>query len=386
MIKIGKTYIVRQNDMSRLCSDITINERRTTLWFAVNSPQEDFLGIGRSDAFVLALLPAAMRGRHEIICDDPMSERLQYQLTDYLIPTLAFAGALYHRIRINAPLMAEHYQNCGAVGTGFSGGVDSLYTILSHDKECRYPLTHIAVFNSGVYEGEQYRSVFQENCKKAARFAQEQNLQTVFVDTNFNEVLPERFLDVYSFRNLACALSLQGLFSVYLLSSGHDAANFKLDLRNSASYDLLTVNCTSTETLSFYLSGAEKRRWEKLEALTEWELSWHWLHPCIFGLAGECNCGRCKKCIRDQTTLYALGCLERYKEVFDIKDYRKHFPQRLGFVLSNRGNHLYDETIRLLEERKVHIPRAAYVYEEQFRRAMRNLETEKENAEGEWHE
>lgn len=376
MMKIGKTYLVRKDGMSRLCAEVKINEHKTTLWFAVDSSQEEYLCLRRADAFVIALLPAAMRGGQKMICEDAVSERLHYQICDYLMPTLESAGELYHQIPISAPLTAVRYPNRGAVGTGFSGGVDCLYTILRHGAQCEYPLTHIAVFNSGVFEGRQYRNTFQESCQRASCFAQEQGLCTVFVDSNIMEVLPERFLDVYSFRNLAFALALQGLFSIYLLSSGHDAANFKLDLRNTATYDLLTVDCASTESLSFYLSGAETKRWKKIDELTRWEPSWKWMHPCIFKTKENHNCGRCRKCIRDMTTLYALGQLEHYDAVFDIEDYQRHFSERVAFVLANRENHLFDETLQLLEKRKVYIPQKAYLYEKYFRQAIRNLEME----------
>lgn len=370
MLSVGGTYIRRSDGMSRLCADIVLNGRGVTLWFAVLPSREGYLCAGRADPFVMAILPAAMRGGHEIVCEDPVSERLHHQLREYLIPALCSAGGPYHPVRITAPLTAEAHPNAGAVGTGFSGGVDSLYTVLTHGTDCEYPLTHLAVFNSGVFEGGAYRDGFRRACRAAERFAKERGLETVFVDTNFNESLPERFLDVYSFRNLACALALQGLFSVYLLSSGHDAGHFHIDLRNAASYDLLTVSCAGTESLAVYPSGAQVKRWQKLEALAEWEPSWRWLHPCIYGRAGEKNCGRCKKCARDMTTLYALGALERYGAVFDTEQYRRYRAARMGFVLANRGNHLYDETLALLEERNVPIPPAAYVYEKQFRRAL----------------
>lgn len=374
MMKIGKTYLVRDAGMSRLCADIIMDRHKTTLWFAVDSKQEEYLCVGRADAFVMALLPAAMRSGNDLICEDVLSERLHYQMCDYLMPTLEFAGDLYHQIRIKAPLTTQKYFSHGAVGTGFSGGIDCLYTIMQHGEKCEFPLTHIAVFNSGVFEGEKYRNIFTGSCQKASCFAQEQGLQTVFVDSNIKDVLPERFLDVYSFRNLAFALALQGLFSIYLLSSGHDAGNFKLDLRNTATYDVLTVNCASTESMSFYLSGAETKRWKKIDELTHWEASWKWLHPCISIATENHNCGRCRKCIRDMTTLYALGQLEHYDAVFDIKDYKRHFSERVAFVMANRGNHLFDETLELLERRKVDIPQKAYLYEKQFRRAVQNLE------------
>lgn len=370
MLTIGKSRIEQANGAARLCADVTVGDRRTTLWFAVDAGQAGCLAAGRADPFVMALLPGAMRGGHTIFCEDPLSERLHHQMREYLIPALCSAGGPYRPVRLDAPLNGEAHRSLGAVGTGFSGGVDCLYTVLTHGPDSEYPLTHLAVFNAGVFEGEAYREGFKRACRAAARFAKEQGLETVFVDTNFHEALPERFLDVYSFRNLACALALQGLFSVYLLSSGHDAGHFHIDARNAASFDLLTAACAGTESLAVHLSGSSARRREKIEALAGWEPAQRWLHPCVYGVAGEMNCGRCKKCARDMTTLYALGALDRFSGVFDTAGYARTMAARMGFVMANRGNHLYDETLSLLEERRTPIPPAAYVYEKQFRRAL----------------
>ncbi|MBE6963737.1 MAG: hypothetical protein E7443_03930 [Ruminococcaceae bacterium] len=374
MIEIGKLYLQRVEEQTRLCADVSVNGRGTTLWFGVETAQEAYLCAERSDAFVMALLPMAMRSGQDIACVTAMSERLHYQLEGYLIPSLAAAETLYRPVSVRAPLAAERVRNRGAVGTGFSGGVDSLYSVMTHGKESAYPLTHLALFDVGVFEGAAFRMNFRRSCDNARRFAAENGLELVALDSNLPEALPERFLDVYSFRNLAGAMALQSLFSVYLLSSGHDVAQFTFDLHNSATYDLLTVHCAQTESLAIYLSGSQVQRSQKLAALAEWPPSWRWLHPCVYGRVGEKNCGHCKKCARDMTTLYALGALGRYEAVFDLAAYEKALPQRMGFVLANRGNHLYDETLRLLEERNVSIPPAAYACEQQFRRAMKNLE------------
>lgn len=373
MLTIGRSRVVRESGQARLRAEISFQEHKTTLWFAVKPSQRHFLAAGRADPFVMALLPAAMRRGQDVVCEDPLSERLHYQLEKELIPALAFRGGVYHPVKIIAPLTSEVYPGEGAAGTGFSGGVDCLYTINRHGSGSEIPLTHLAVFNSGVFEGPERQGKYEKACDAAERFAAEQSLKTVFVDTNFSAVLPERFLDVYSFRNLACAMALQGLFSVYWLSSGHDLAHFAFDLRNSASYDPLTVSCASLEGLSFFLSGAEVCRWQKLETLSEWEPSWKWLSPCIFTTAGEKNCGHCKKCIRDELTLHALGKLDRYEAVFDTEDFHRNFALRVGFVLANRGNHLFDEAICLLQQRNIPIPSESYVYARLFRRAMENL-------------
>ena len=378
MLQIGKIYIHRTDAQARLCADITLNGRGSTLWFGVEEAQAEYLCQERSDAFVMALLPAAMRGGYTIVCQTPMSQRLHYQLTNYLIPSLCAAGDLYHPVSIQAPFASEPLKNQKGVGTGFSGGVDSLYSIMTHGKDSDYPLTHLAVFNVGVFEGPAFRDGFRKSCGNAREFAEKAGLELVCLDSNITQVLPERFLDVYSFRNLAGAMALQSLFSVYLLSSGHDVANFSFDLRNSATYDLLTVHCAQTESLSVYLSGAQMPRSGKLKALSGWEPAYRWLHPCVYGHVGGKNCGHCKKCARDMTTLYALGTLDRFEAVFDTAAYKKALPQRIGFVLANRGNHLYDETLALLEKNEVAIPPAAYVCEKQFRKALENLkETQK---------
>lgn len=370
MLKIGKTYLKRTDGSTRLCADISANGRGTALWFGVDSAHEEWLALGRTDAFVMALLPGAMRGGHEIVCEDPMSERLHHQLVNGLIPALAFAGELYHPVKITAPLTAEKLPNRGAVGTGFSGGADCLYTVMRHGADSEFPLTHIAVFNNGHMEDG---NSFRLSCRYARRFAAERGLETAAVNTNIPDALSERFLDVYSFRNIACALALGRLFSVYLLSSGHDAAHFELDFRNSAAFDLLTTRCSSTESLAFYHVGEEVKRWEKLNALSDWEPSWRWLHPCFRQGVDRLNCGHCKKCVRDMTTFYALGCLERYRAVYDVEDYVQNLPQRMGILLAHSDGHLYDETVQLLKERGVPIPQKAFVYERQFRLAMKGL-------------
>lgn len=371
MLKISKTYITRVDETSRLCADLTIGNRRTTLWFGVDRSQEEWLALGRADAFVMALLPGAMRGGHEIVCEDPMSERLHYQLTMALIPALASAGDLYHLIKVSAPLTTERVPAQGAIGTGFSGGVDSLYTIMRHGTDSEFPLTHIAVFHSrAVYD----KDSFIEACRHGGRFAQEMGLKSVYLDTNLSQALSENYAETYTFRNFACALALQGLFSKYYVSSGPNASKAKFDLNSCDRYDLLSVPCISTESLSFYLSGVETTRSKKLEALTSWEPSWRWLHPCIRVLPGGPNCGQCKKCACDLTVLYALGALDRYRPVFNVDDYLRHFPQRIGLLLSYENSYSCMSALQLLKERDISIPNSALSYAKQIRRVKRYLE------------
>lgn len=378
MLTIGNVSVQHTAGQARLCADITLNGRGTTLWFGVEEGQEEYLCPRRSDAFVMALLPAAMRGGHDIVCQTPMSQRLHYQLTEYLIPTLWGAGDLYHPMSIRAPLEDKPVENQKGVGTGFSGGVDCLYTVMTHGKDSVYPLTHLTVFNVGTFEGSAYRASFHNACQGALGFAREMGLETVFLDSNIVEVLPERFLDVSSFRLIAGALALQGLFSMYLLSSSMDFSEFCIDLHSICDFDLLTLHCANTEALCFYSAGASVKRIRKLEALADWEPAHRWVHPCFVNGLGMKNCGRCKKCVRDMISLYAMGKLDRFSPVFDIPAFQRALPQRLGMLLAKKDSRLNRESLALLEEKKIPIPAAAYECEKQFRRAMEKLKEKTE--------
>lgn len=274
MIRIGKSRIVQEQGYSRLCADIQIDEKTIELYFRVEHTQEKYLCKGRADAFVVAVLPLALRHNQSIVCEDAISERLHYQLNEYFIPTLTFEKGEEEPISIQAEPESEAYPNQGAVGTVFSNDVHSLYTILQSGKECKYPLSHIAVFNPGMFEGK--RDAFQERCSLAVRLARKLDLQMVSVDTNFCQVLQERFLNVRTYWNLACALALQGLFSVYLIPAVYAASQFKVDLGDSARYDLLTTMCVCTESMSVYLSGSEVKYGEKLPLIQEWDSTGKW--------------------------------------------------------------------------------------------------------------
>lgn len=370
MLKISKSYIVREDGVSCLCADLTIENRKTTMWFGVPRAHEDWLAIGRADPFLMAMLPGAMRGAHEILCEDPMSERLHYQLRTELIPALSFAGDLYHNIKIFSPLTPNGISNQGAVGTGYSGGVDSLYTIYCRNENSELPITHLAVFNTGSRRRKS--STLQKIFRRAQEAAAELNLTAIYVDTNFKDILRDSRRSSYTYRNLACILAMQGLFKSYLLSSGPNASKMSLDLDFCDHYDILTVNCASTESLALYLFGVERTRREKLTALSDWEPSRRWLNACTRNEGELINCSRCKKCIHDMTMLYALGKLDQYRAIFDLEDYYKNLPARIGYVLANSDySESCSQTAALLRERNASIPSSAYAYEKTFRDVLK---------------
>lgn len=258
MLHIGTPYIQQNKEQSRLCADISMNGRGATLWFGVVPEQGKYLCVERSDAFVMALLPAAMRNGWDVCCEGPMSERLHYQLEEYLIPILSSEMEPYQPVALRAPLADGRVTNKHGVGTAFSADENARYCVMTHGADSTYPLTHLAVFRTD----ESDVCAFSDACHQAQAVAQKMGWEPVFLDTNLHEVLSEPVAAVASFRILACAMALQGLFSVYLHTSGLDSAHFSFDAQHSAAYDLLTVHCAQTESLTVFRSGCEVT-WDK---------------------------------------------------------------------------------------------------------------------------
>lgn len=369
MLSIGQVYIQKMDHQVRLCADLSLNGRGITLWYGVDPSQEEYLCSDRSDAFVMALLPTAMRGGYDIQCITPISHRLKYQLEQFLIPTLSAAGSLYHTIQIHGPTDHRPVKSRNGAGLGFSGGVDCMYSLMTHGKESTYPVTHLCVFNVGAFDGPAAQTSFQNACINTAKFAQEYGLQIVALDSNIRDVLPERFLDICTFRIISGAMALQGLLSKYFLASGFDTGTFSINFRVVGTFDPLIIPCSQTESLSVYLSGSEVKRHEKLQAMLDWEPAQKWVHPCFHTGIGRNNCSRCHKCVRDMVTLYSFGRLEDFRSVFDIDTFCRELPLRIGFLMANLEDSLTDDTISLLKNSGKPIPPSAYVYAKQFLKA-----------------
>ena len=371
ILRIGSAFLEHADGWIRLSSRIRTGSHEVVLWFGVREEEEHFLTQKRADPFVMLLLPMAMRQGYDLVCEDPVSARLLASLETELIPYLTGAGSDYRKCRITGQATALPHPSDGSVSTGFSGGVDSLYTIFTHASGSDLPLTHLSVFNTGVFEGKHYRENFLAACENCRRFALEQGLGTAFVDSNVYEILREDYIETVTYRLTAFALALQGLLSDYLISSTYPADLLRPDTKHAEMYAPLLVRAACTESLRFGLCGGETGRVGKIRTLADWEPSYRWVSPCIWTEAGKMNCGHCKKCMRDLAVLYAMGRLDDYRPVYDVDDYRKHLPERLAYVLANETDPICAEHRAFLLESGAPIPPSAFRRAEMFRKVLR---------------
>ena len=370
MIKIGKPFIVVDDKYAYLKAKVEISDDtsaayltaskvikkvhwRTSenypplewksddsgLWFAVPVEYKDYLCVERSDAFVVAMLWYAMITGSDIESIAPMSEKMVFHITRYLIPALCTDENGYRRIKIMGPTTDQPYKNIGGIGTGMSCGVDSFYTMHEYTKEdtpIKYKLTHLSYFNMGAIfhpnrtEKKKYTlkefydttdRMSEEKRENARLVAEQAGMPLVYVKSNLDS---DYYRGAYGhtgvYRNCAMALSLQGLYSVYYNSSGGWPGYFDLTLtEGSQHYEALLCQCLSTESLNFILSDYATRL-EKTITIADDKLAQKYLDVCFcFN-----SCGKCSKCIRTLVTLDIIGKVDQFREIFDVDDFKKH--------------------------------------------------------------
>lgn len=352
MIHIEAPFLEKDGARSVLCASITIGGNRETAWFSVESEYEQYLTDNRLDAFVVGFLTTAMKLGADIYCDAPITKRLYYQLTTYLIPSMAANMEIYHPISIHAPVTDVPLPCEKAVGTGWTGGVDSMYTLMTHSRpdEPGMKLTHLLVANVGTLESDHNTELLHYMAEKArSGIARELDLSVIAVDSNIQLLQEEHYLAVAAFRLPAAVLALQKLFGVFLHSGAYEFSRFAFVPENSAYYELLPLSCFETDHTVFYSTGSHVSRIQKLRELSEFPLAKKYLHPCIYA-QGD-NCGKCGKCVRTMGALYALGTLDNFQTVFDLDDFYQNKENHLAGILAKKESQHYGEVLAVMKER-----------------------------------
>lgn len=328
MIRIEKPFIEYEGNDAILNTYIRIDDKREKLWFRVNRKFGQYLCDERGDAYLVAVLHYAMSHVHDIELDVPVTEDLLYNIETYLIDGLVAYNPTYHRTHIKAEVASDTLPNAGAVGTGISCGVDSLYA-LARESNHLYPnhkITHLTFNNVGSHgEGEKARALYQKRLQRPKKFAEEYGYEFVASDSNLMDVIQQSHFYTHTYSSMFPILCLQKLYSIYYYASGGYKYNeFTLksvEGRCCGSYELLSLPVFSTHQLRIYSQGENMTRMQKLKTVVAYAPSYKYLNVCLKD--GD-NCGRCEKCVRTMTGLDSLGKLDLYHKVFDVDYYKSH--------------------------------------------------------------
>lgn len=342
MLTIKQPRIERSERNVRMITDIIEDKCVKTVWIEVDNKYEPYLCTERADAFVIGLLHYAMSHNHDIICEVPMGEYLYYQITTYLIDTIAKGSPLMHNIRITADVDQSDLPCAGKVGTGISCGIDSLHVLaaLSGSSLTHHKPTHLTFFNVGSHgEGERAKKLFAERKRRAECFCEDYGFELVEVNSNIMDVFPQVHVLTHTFTSMFAVFALQKLYSVYYYASGYPFSAFSLANTYSADcayYDLLLTGALSTDHLRIYSEGGNLSRLEKTRKVVTYPPSYKYLNVCV---STEKNCGRCEKCTRTLLALDVLGALDKYRDVFDVDYYLSHKQYYFKTLCIQRCSH-----------------------------------------------
>ena len=337
LIVIGAPQKESDNGLTRMTSVITVRGDARPVWFEVEEKYGQYLCAERSDAFLIGILNYAMREHCDIRCESPVGAQLLYQIRTYLIPSLVRHSKVLYAANIDAEMDSNPIANAGGVGAGVSCGVDSLHVIKNYAKS-PYPslsLTHLVLNNVGAFwRGAEDRQ-YEWQTAHVRKFCKENGFELILTNSNIAEQIPQNHLLTHTYSSCFAVYCLQKLWNVYYYGSpGYDFAQyFSLadnEKYDSAHYELLSLDVFSTRNLKIYSEGGAIDRFEKVKDLVGYEPSYKYLHVCTADEGP--NCGHCGKCLRTLTTLDALGVLDKYRESFDVEDYKRNRRNRLKWL------------------------------------------------------
>lgn len=312
-----------------------------TIFIKTEEAFSDYLVYDRADSFFIIALYKAAREGYNLISKVPVSERLLFQASNFFKQILSETYNV-KEIEITAPSTIEKISSANAVGTGITGGVDSLYTIAMNGKDNLtswggYLLTHLVLLNVGSHDigAEDSASLFESRIKLAKSFCNSYDYKFVLIDTNINEFLKYSYTEYFSIINSATILSLQKLFKCYYSSSGYSIKEFKLSSIDASHFELFNMNMLSTDATVFFTYGGGVSRYDKVRVLTSFEPSYEFLNVCN-SYSYNCSKRTCIKCLRTITELDATNSLHKYKKVFDLELYENNKESYLSDMYARK--------------------------------------------------
>lgn len=376
-MKISAPCVRRDGESVIVSAEFQTGDHQDILWFRLPAKYQDYVVTERSDSFLVGLLAYAMVRGEDIHLEGPVSEKIYYQVSNYLIPALTLANSKFQRIEIVPGKLENHSLNTeGAVGTGFSGGVDSFCTIHDHlvNPKCptRYRLTHLTFFNVGSHGdlgGDQARAVFNKRLQILKGYPEECGLNFLAVDSNLSEVLQMNFAEAHSLRNMAAVLLLQKLFRVYYYSSAYRMDDFRIKNAESdpSPYDILNMAMLSTESTDLYSSGTQYTRVEKTALISDYEPTWRYLNVCT---CDDRNCSACYKCMRTMFTLELLGKLNNYAGIFNFGEYFRLKERYVGQIVAKNTEYFYKDIFNEMTSRAVQVSATSRLFALKYRWAL----------------
>ena len=340
MIDVGAPRIAESGRRLRLGTTVRDRDGEREIFFEADAQYGKYFCAECSDPFFIPLMLHGMAQARSVRFDAPVSADLLYSWREALGGVVQAAMPSLTPVDVVAETAgAQVGSTVGGVGTGLSGGLDSLAVVASHigqERSSAYRLTHLAFFNTGSHDplhrgAASAQELFAKRVVRARACADEIGLPLVVVDSNLSDWVPGDFAQLHTFRDAAPVLALQKLFGTYLYASGIRVQDTAVGPSDSAYYDSISLPLLSTERLRFVSANRTLNSVQKAQLVSDFPPAWRHLNVCLYH---EENCSVCEKCLRRMLAFDILGTLPRYSAVLSSALFAARREWYIGYVLA----------------------------------------------------
>jgi hypothetical protein len=335
--------------------------RDEVLWFEVPAAFADLLS-RRVDAALLGLLLPAMAAGENIEVAGSVSAQLLAYLRGDAQDLLRRVLPALHPIRIEASRVTDEPESrAGHCLAGFSGGVDSFFTLFAPAPSGQPAVTHLAHYNVGSHgRGQRAAGIFAQRAGRAAAIADRLGLPLVTLDSNLDDLMGRGlgFMATHVLRTAAATAALQGGVTAYLFAGAyHRDRQGRSPAGDISRYEDEMLPRLAPAGMTFAVTGSDFTRVQKTLLIAAHPLAREHLDVCLEPrrARGRANCSACLKCLRALMVLEIAGRLAQFATAFDLRRYRRlrwfAFAQLLSGTPDSRS-----EILGLAAERGFRLP------------------------------
>jgi hypothetical protein len=260
------------------------------------------------DGFAAGVIFYAMQSGRPLRVHGPMTKDALCNLSTFQEAWTRWNPRLYRKIElIPSELVSPQTGTDGRAIAAFSGGVDSVFSILRHNQQqlgnASYPLKHSVLMVHGFDVPLESLASFEALRDRTAPLLQELGLKLRIIRTNLRSRLAQDWVDSHMAQLACCLHNYSHEFDYALVGS-------------TEPYDRLVIPWGSNPATDYLLSGARMRivhdgagfsRTEKVAYIATNRTASNVLKVCWEGKEFHKNCGVCEKCIRTQANFLAVG-------------------------------------------------------------------------------
>jgi hypothetical protein len=260
------------------------------------------------DGFVFGIIFYAMRTGESLRVHGVMSAEALYNLAEFQEAWVNLCPEIYRKIEVvpSTVVFPPKEGRAGRALCAFSGGVDSVFTVLRHKTKARgnasYPLEAVVLVH-GFNVPLAAKDGFNLLRERVRPFIDELGLELKILRTNLKSLNLMNWEMGYMSQLAACLHNYSHDFCYALVGSSDAYNEFFLPWGSTPATDRLL----SGSDMKLVHDGAGFSRTEKVAFLSKQLSAQKVLKVCWEGKDVHKNCGVCEKCVRTHLNFLAVG-------------------------------------------------------------------------------